>query len=89
MMGRFTLIEGPEHVLASGETRLPGYRATFVTYDGEHLERFLTDAGYADLLRRRGSGDPTLTAEEFDEWTVEPDVTALEARYDAEAGLGG
>jgi len=85
----YVLDEGPEHVLAPEGSALPGYyRATFATSSGERLERFLSDAGYGAVLRRRSEGTTTFTAEEFEDWTVAPDLAAIEARYDAEAGQG-
>lgn len=86
---RFRVVEGPEHVLASDETVLPGYyRALFVSDAGDRLERFMTDGGYGAVLRRNGDPDPTMSREEFRAWTVSPDLDALEARYHAEAGQG-
>jgi hypothetical protein len=87
---RYALVDGPTHTKAPGDTALPGYyRATFATEDGERVERFLTDAGYGAVLRRRGDEDPSLSADELEDWTVAPDLTALQARYNAEAGQGG
>jgi hypothetical protein len=86
---RFEPVEGPEHVSAPEGTALPGYyRAVFVSDSGETLERYLTDGGRAEVLRRKGDSDPTLSSEELQEWTVVPDLAALEARYRAEAGQG-
>ena len=85
----FRLASGPEHVIAPERSALTGYyRATFSSDAGETLERFLTDAGHAEILRRRGAGDLTLSPEEFRRWTVAPDMVALETRYQAEAGQG-
>ena len=76
-------------MLASEETVLPGYyRAVFESDAGDTLERFLTDGGHAAVLRRREDPDPTLSREEFREWTVSPNLDALEARVHAEAGQG-
>lgn len=87
---RYTLVDGPHHEIAPEGTLLTGYyRAVFERGDGERIERFLTDAGRAEVLRRRGEDDPTFDGEEFEDWTVVPDVTALLARYTAEAGVGG
>ena len=86
---RFELVEGPEHVLASDDAALPGYyRAVFVSDAGDRLERFLTDSGYGAVLRRREDPDPMMSLEEFRDWTVSPNLVALEARYHAEAGQG-
>jgi hypothetical protein len=85
----YMLEEGPEHVLAPEGSALPGfYRATFTTPAGERVERFLSDGGYGAVLRRRSEGNTTFTAAEFEDWTVAPDLDAIEARYDAEAGQG-
>ena len=85
----FRLVTGPEHVLAPESSALAGYyRAVFSSDTGETLERYLTNAGHAEILRRRGTGDPTMSSEEFLQWTVAPDIVALEARYEAEAGQG-
>jgi len=85
----FRLLAGPEHVLAPERSALAGYyRAVFSSDDGETLERYLTDAGHAEILRRQGAGDLTLSSEEFRQWTVAPDMVALESRYHAEAGQG-
>ncbi|HSL09959.1 MAG TPA: hypothetical protein VLA82_01415 [Actinomycetota bacterium] len=86
----YFLEEGPEHVSAPDASVLPGfYRATFSTARGERLERFLSDAGYGAVLRRRNEGTPTFTAAEFEDWTVAPDLGSIEARVNAEAGQGG
>jgi hypothetical protein len=87
--GRYRLVDGPDHVRAPDEAPFPGYyRAAFGRENGERIDRFLTDAGYGAVLRRRGDDDPTLSADELEEWSVVPDLTALEARYNAEAGQG-
>jgi hypothetical protein len=87
---RYTLVDGPNHVLAPADWPVPGYyRAVFATEaDDAPIERFLTDAGYGAVLRRTGQGSDAFSAEEFEDWTVAPDVMALQARYDAEAGQG-
>ena len=86
---RFRLITGPEHLLAPERSALTGYyRVVFSSDAGETLERYLTDAGRAEILRRRGDGDPTLSSKEYRQWTVVPNMVALEARYHAEAGQG-
>lgn len=85
----FTLVDGPAHVRAPEDSPLPGwYEAVFATVDGRRIRRYLSDAGRAKVLVRRGEGLIDFTAEEFDLWTAPPDAEAIESRYDAEAGQG-
>ncbi len=88
-MIRYTLVEGPEHSRAPKGSPLVGYHhAVFATEEGKRLRRYLSDMGVAEIMRRQGTDAATFSIEEFDRWTVPPDMEALEARYDAEAGQG-
>ena len=83
-------IEGkPRHVLDDDRAPLPGhYEIELSAPDGSRIRRFLTDKGYAALLRIIGEGRRELSEEEFDLETVEPDLDALVSRMDREAGEG-
>ena len=88
-MAVYTIVEGPNHSRAPEASPLVGYHhAVFANEDGERLTRYLSDAGFAAILRRQGEGATTFSHEELVRWTVPPDMEALEARYDAEAGQG-
>lgn len=88
-MTSYTLVEGPHDALAPEENPLASYHhAEFSTDEGERLTRYLSDKGNAEILRRRGEGEVTFSLEELESWTVPPDMDALLARYDAEAGEG-
>jgi hypothetical protein len=64
------------------------YVAEFVTEEGDRVPRFLTDKGHAQILRAMEFGPATLSAGEFEEHTVEPDLDALVRRMGAEGGEG-
>jgi hypothetical protein len=84
------LQEGPAHTLLEGASLLSGYyTAVFTTDDGARTTRYLTDKGRASMLERLDGGQRRFSREELEEMTVEPDLDALEARFDAEAGEGG
>lgn len=79
----------PRHVLDEEDAPLPGhYEVDLTAPDGSRVRRFLTDKGYAALLRMIGEGRRGLSAEDFDVHTVEPDLDALIERMDREAGEG-
>jgi hypothetical protein len=90
-MTAYVLLHGPSFVRDDSPSLLTGfYRAEFAGLpDGQPVERFLTEGGRADLLHRIDRGQREFTHEELVEFTVEPDVDALQARYDKEAGVGG
>jgi hypothetical protein len=68
---------------------LPGhYEAEFTTERGERVRRFLTDKGRAEVLRAMELGPASLSADELDEHTVEPDLDALVRRMSIEGGVG-
>jgi hypothetical protein len=84
----FTLEGEPQALRAPNTTLLAAvHEARFTDATGASIRRFLTDKGRAEVLRRAGDGG-TFTREEFERWTVEPDLEELERRYDAEAGEG-
>ena len=88
-MHTFTIREGPSHVAHEGAGMLSGfYRAEFVNENGEWLPRYLTDKGRAELLRRVDDGQREFSETELEEMTVAPNLEALEARTDREAGEG-
>ncbi len=86
---RYTLEDGPRHVLDEAATELPGhYQATFSTSQDERFERFLTDKGYAELLRLVDAGQRSFTLDEL-EWLSTPPVIAdLLATMQSESGEG-
>jgi hypothetical protein len=89
-MEGYQICEPPESVEAGPESRLSGfYRGRFIAPDGERLVRFMTDKGRAGVLRMIDDGLTELTADEFETWTVAPDMSDLEARTVAESGEGG
>ena len=90
-MTSFDLLSGPRHVRESTPTRMTGYySAEFAdSRDGSRRLRFLTERGRAELLDRMDGGQRAFSAQELDEMTVRADFEALEARYQAEAGVGG
>jgi hypothetical protein len=88
-MRTFTIGEGPDHVVHEGPGPLSGfYRVELVDEQGERLPRYLTDKGRAELLRRVDDGQREFSESEIEELTVAPDLAALEARTDKEAGEG-
>ena len=88
-MTSYTLVEGPHDARTPEGNPLASYHhAGFSTDQGERFTRFLSDKGNAEILRRRGEGEVTFSLEELERWTVPPDMDALLARYDAEAGEG-
>ncbi|HEX6131292.1 MAG TPA: hypothetical protein VF044_06145 [Actinomycetota bacterium] len=85
----FTLVAGPRHEVAPDRSPLAGfYVATFAASDGSRVSRFLSDMGYAEVIRRKGEGRTAFSAEELERWTTPPSLEAIESRYDAEAGQG-
>ena len=89
-MSRYTIREGPNHVVLEGPSLLSGYyEAEFTDLNGERHTRYLTDKGRAEVLRRIDEGQREFSDEELQEWTVAPDIQALEARAGKEAGEGG
>jgi hypothetical protein len=85
----YTIVQGPEHSRAPEGSPLASYHhAVFETEDGERITRYLSDKGFAEIVRRQGENRAGFTAEELERWTVPPDMEALEARYEAEAGEG-
>jgi hypothetical protein len=88
-MRTFTISEGPTHVVHEGPGPLSGfYRVELVDERGKRLLRYLTDKGRAELLRRVDEGELEFSEPEIEELTVVPDLSALEARTDKEAGEG-
>jgi len=68
---------------------IPGhYELDVEVDDGRTLRRFATDKGRAEIFRRLDEGLHDITQEEFDHLTVVPDMDALLARMDREAGDG-
>jgi hypothetical protein len=89
-MTTYTLQDGPTHVTLQGPSLLSGYYSVaFTTDDGARMTRYLTDKGRATMLERIDADQRQFSEEELEEMTVEPDLKALEARFDAEAGEGG
>ena len=83
------LVDGPQMVHDDVCAELPGhYHAWFTGPASERFERYLTDMGRAMILDRLDRGLRSFTTYELEEWTVAPDIDALLARYDAEAGEG-
>jgi hypothetical protein len=79
----------PTHVLDDRDAPLPGhYEVELIAPDGSRVRRFLTDKGYAALLRMIGEGRRQLSGDDFEVHTVEPDLDALVGRMDREAGEG-
>jgi hypothetical protein len=88
-MTAFSLRAGPEHVLDDDDAPIPGhYEVEVWTADGEPLRRFLTDKGRAAMLRLLDEGRSEISEDEFNDLTTEPDLVALVARMDSEAGEG-
>lgn len=89
-MTRYTLHEGPSHVVEEGPSLLSGYyRAEFVTEGRDRLTRYLTDKGRAEMLRLMDAGQRDFSEAELQELTVEPDIGTLETRTKQESGEGG
>ena len=85
----FTIEGRPEYVRDRSSSLLSGfYPARFLTDDGRRIQRYLTDKGRAEVLRRLEAGQRELSEEEFDRMTVDDTLDALLARTDAEAGEG-
>jgi hypothetical protein len=88
-MTRYLLVEGPTHTKAPDWTLLTGYyEAVFEDDAGIRHARFLTDKGWAEVVRRQGENQLAFSEEEIDRWTVEPEVRTVIERYEAEAGEG-
>lgn len=84
----YGLMAGPRHVLDEPDCPLPGhYEVVFSTQD-EPLTRFLTDKGYAELLRLLDAGQRSFTSDEL-EWLSTPaSIEDLLATMQAESGEG-
>jgi hypothetical protein len=89
VMATYRIEDEPTFVRDAGEGRLPGhYEAAFTRDDGERIVRYLTDKGRAEILRAMEDGPAELSAEAFEEHSVEPDLEALLGRMDREGGEG-
>jgi hypothetical protein len=85
----YRLVDGPTHLMDEASDPLPGhYEAVFSTDRGERLYRYLTDKGRAEVLRSLDRGQREFSRQEFLDLTVEPEMDALTARMDREAGEG-
>ncbi len=88
-MATYRIEAEPTFVQDDDRAPVPGhYVAEFVTEDGALVARFLTDKGHAEVLRAMEFGPATLSAEEFETHTVEPDLDALVRRMSKEGGEG-
>jgi hypothetical protein len=84
----YDLLDGPDHVLDSEDSPLPGhYEAVFSTR-GDRVVRFLTDKGRAELLRLLDSGQRTFTLDELERLTTPPSMSDLLATMDREGAEG-
>jgi hypothetical protein len=84
----YRLVDGPTHLIDESAP-VPGhYEAVFSTDRGERVHRYLTDKGRAAILRSIDKGRREFSREEYLELTVEPEMDALTARMDREAGEG-
>jgi dihydrofolate reductase len=86
---RYVLLEGPDHVIDESAPIKLRYHAWFTGPDGAAHERYLTDGGRAALLDAIDHGKREFSAGELHAISVPPDMDALVARYDQEAGVGG
>jgi hypothetical protein len=88
-MTTYRIEDEPTFVQDDGGGPLPGhYEAVFTRGDGERVERYLTDKGRAEILRAMENGPAELSAEAFEEHSVEPSLDALLERMDREGGEG-
>jgi hypothetical protein len=86
----FRLVDGPRHVLDPEDAALVAhYEASFSTAEGESFERFLTDKGRGEMLRRVDQGQRTFSQSEIEDFTVPSAQGVLESRTESEGGEGG
>lgn len=90
-MASFLLLSGPCYVRDSSSSLLTGYySAEFAqSRDGVRSLRFLTERGRAEMLDCIDRGQRAFSTEELEEMTVTDNIGILEARYEAESGVGG
>jgi hypothetical protein len=86
-MNGFQLTD-PGHVVDHDAPIQGHYEIEVIAPDGESRRRFLTDKGRAEVLRLIDEGRREVSEEELEELTTEPDLGALLARMDREAGEG-
>jgi hypothetical protein len=86
--GTYRLEEGPTHVVDEASDPLPGHYEVVFSTDGGRVRRFLTDKGRAAILGSIDEGQRDYSEDEIRELTVEPEMGALTARMDREAGEG-
>jgi hypothetical protein len=87
---RYVLTDGPTHVLDDKEAPLPGhYEAVFSGGSGNAAVRYLTDKGYAELLRLVDAGQRSFTPDELEWLSTPPTFEDLLATMQAESGEGG
>jgi hypothetical protein len=85
----YELVDGPHHVLDEEQSALPGhYEAVFAPTTGEPLTRFLSDKGYAGLLRLVDGGQHSFTRDELESLSTPPSIEDLLATMQAESGEG-
>lgn len=86
----FVLARHPRYVRNAPGDALPGhYAVEFATELGDPFDRFLTDRGYAELLRLLDDGRRTFSAEELEALSTPPTIDDLLATMQAESGVGG
>jgi len=85
----YELLDGPHHVLNEEQSALPGhYEAVFAAPTGDPLKRYLSDKGYAGLLRLVDAGQRSFTRDELEGLTTPPSIEDLLATMQAESGEG-
>jgi hypothetical protein len=86
----YALVQHPRHVLDEAGDTLPGhYVVRFASVPGAGFDRFLTDRGYAELLRLLDEGRQSFSADEVEALTTPPTLEDLLATMQAESGVGG
>jgi hypothetical protein len=86
---KYVLTGGPKLVVDDKEAPLPGhYEAVFSTGSGSASVRYLTDKGYAELLRLVDAGRRSFTPEQLEWLSTPPTFEDLLATMQAESGEG-